>query len=202
MRVSPLALFFIVNCLSAFAADSSYFQDVRPILQSQCQGCHQPASQSSGLDLTTFEGFAKGGKHGPAFKAGAAAESLILKYLRGEAQPVMPLGGTPLSNRSDRCNCRLDRGGSERRHASRSRGHHLGIAPALLRAASRHQRSGVLAGRTNAGRFGLSRSVAAQGGRQRPGRQTCGTVGTAEQHRLIPPTEIADRRRRHPGPLR
>lgn len=95
MRVSPLALFFIAN--SVLAADSSYFRDVRPILQRQCQGCHQPGSASSGLDLTTFEGFSKGGKHGPAFKAGAAADSVVLKYVKGEAQPAMPLGGTALS---------------------------------------------------------------------------------------------------------
>jgi WD40 repeat protein len=101
MRVSPPA-FFIANCLTicasaALAADSSYFRDVRPILQRQCQGCHQPGSASSGLDLTSFEGFTKGGKRGPAFKPGAAAESLVLKYVNGEAQPLMPLGGTALA---------------------------------------------------------------------------------------------------------
>jgi WD40 repeat protein len=77
--------------------DASYFRDVRPILQRQCQGCHQPAVKSSGLDLTTFDGFAKGGKHGPAFQAGAAAESLIVKYIKGQQQPAMPLGGPPLT---------------------------------------------------------------------------------------------------------
>jgi WD40 repeat protein len=76
---------------------ASYFRDVRPILQRQCQGCHQPSVRSSGLDLTTFDGFAKGGKHGPAFRADAPAESLIVKYVKGELQPVMPLGGTPLA---------------------------------------------------------------------------------------------------------
>ncbi|MES1258720.1 MAG: c-type cytochrome domain-containing protein, partial [Acidobacteriota bacterium] len=87
-------------CLtSLFAADSApgYFRDVRPVLQRQCQGCHQPNALSSGLDLTTFEGFSKGGKHGPAFRAGAPGESLVLKYVRGEAQPPMPLGGPPLT---------------------------------------------------------------------------------------------------------
>jgi WD40 repeat protein len=76
---------------------ASYFRDVRPILQRQCQGCHQPGVKSSGLDLTTFDSFAKGGKRGPAFHAGAPADSLILKYIKGEAQPVMPLGAPPLS---------------------------------------------------------------------------------------------------------
>jgi mono/diheme cytochrome c family protein len=50
-------------CLSslALAADTSagYFRDVRPILQRQCQGCHQPNLKSGALDLTTFEAFEK-----------------------------------------------------------------------------------------------------------------------------------------------
>ena len=88
-------------CLSslAFAADSpaSYFREVRPVLQRKCQGCHQPNLKSGGLDLTTFEAFAKGGNRGPAFREGLPAESLILKYVKGEAQPRMPLGGPPLA---------------------------------------------------------------------------------------------------------
>jgi WD40 repeat protein/mono/diheme cytochrome c family protein len=74
----------------AAGAPPGYFQDVRPILQRQCQGCHQPNQKSGGLDLTTFEGLAKGGNRGPG-------ESLILKYVKGEAQPRMPLGGQPLT---------------------------------------------------------------------------------------------------------
>jgi WD40 repeat protein len=72
------------------AADSSYFRDVRPILQRQCQGCHQPNLKSSGLDLTTYEGLAAGGKHGPD-------PSLIVKYVTGETKPQMPLGQPPLA---------------------------------------------------------------------------------------------------------
>ena len=91
----------VAFCLSpaAFAAGSppSYFRDLRPILQHQCQGCHQPNQKSGGLDLTTFEGFTKGGNHGPAFRASVPADSLILKYVRGDAQPRMPLGGQPLT---------------------------------------------------------------------------------------------------------
>ena len=44
------------------AADTSYSRDVRPILQRQCQGCHQPNLKSSNLDLTTYEGLMAGGK--------------------------------------------------------------------------------------------------------------------------------------------
>jgi hypothetical protein len=77
-------------------AAPSYTRDVRPILQNQCQGCHQPASLSSGLDLTSIETFRKGGKHGPAFVSGKPDESLAIRYVTGAMQPRMPLGGEAL----------------------------------------------------------------------------------------------------------
>ena len=76
----------------AHAADApSFTRDVRPLLQRQCQGCHQPSSKAGNLDLTTFEGFTKGGNRGPA-------APLLVKYLKGESQPRMPLGGAALPN--------------------------------------------------------------------------------------------------------
>jgi mono/diheme cytochrome c family protein len=71
------------------AAEPGYFREIRPIFQRQCQGCHQPNLKSSNLDLTTYEGLAAGGKHGPGL-------TLIMKYLTGEMQPQMPLGQPPL----------------------------------------------------------------------------------------------------------
>jgi WD40 repeat protein len=69
---------------SALAA-TSYYRDIRPILQRNCQGCHQPNMRSSDLDLTTFDGLQAGGKRG-------AAHKLIVQYLTGEMKPQMPLG--------------------------------------------------------------------------------------------------------------
>jgi WD40 repeat protein len=83
--------------IATLAAAPSFVRDIKPVLQKQCQGCHQPASKSSDLDLTTFAGFAKGGRRGPAYKAGAPAESLVVKYINGDQQPRMPIGGAPLS---------------------------------------------------------------------------------------------------------
>ena len=78
-------------------ATPSYYREIQPILQKNCVGCHQPAMQSSGLDLTTFEGFRTGGKHGPAFVTGAPDQSLVVSYLAGEMKPSMPLGAAPLA---------------------------------------------------------------------------------------------------------
>jgi mono/diheme cytochrome c family protein/roadblock/LC7 domain-containing protein len=85
---------YLLLCLAgaAAAAEPSYVRDIQPVLQKQCQGCHQPASKSSDLDLTTFTGFAAGGKHGPAFVAGLPDESVVVRYVTGQAKPQMPLG--------------------------------------------------------------------------------------------------------------
>jgi WD40 repeat protein len=87
-----LALSFLAATSHLHAADASYTRDVRPILQKNCQGCHQPSSLSSGLDLTNYEAFKKGGKRGPGFVAGDPAKSLTIQYMTGAMKPSMPLG--------------------------------------------------------------------------------------------------------------
>lgn len=89
-----VALAGLLSCLAfhANAAEPSYFRDVRPLLQRQCQGCHQPNLKSSNLDLTTYEALQAGGKRGPSIKVGVPADSLLVKYVTGEMQPRMPLG--------------------------------------------------------------------------------------------------------------
>lgn len=81
----PLAL--AATCASA--AEPSYFREIRPVLQRNCQGCHQPNLKQSNLDLTTYQGFQAGGKRGPA-------AATIVSYLTGEAKPQMPMGQPPL----------------------------------------------------------------------------------------------------------
>jgi len=72
------------------AGEPSYYREVQPIFQKNCIGCHQPAMKSSGLDLTTYDGFRAGGKRGPA-------GDIVVRYLTGEMKPSMPLGAPPLS---------------------------------------------------------------------------------------------------------
>lgn len=82
----------IVVIGSSLAAAPSFTRDIRPILQKQCQGCHQPAMKSSDLDVTSFAELRRGGKRGSAFVAGKPEESLVVRYVKGELQPRMPLG--------------------------------------------------------------------------------------------------------------
>ncbi len=93
----------LASCLTLLAAPLmaqapvSYYNDVRPILERSCQGCHHPGAKMSGLVLTAYDGILAGGqKHGPAVRPGAADESPILAYLSGKNEPRMPMGGEPL----------------------------------------------------------------------------------------------------------
>jgi len=56
-----------VACQAADAQQStakpvSFHNDIHPILQRKCQGCHQPAKPNGKLVLTTFEYLSKGGE--------------------------------------------------------------------------------------------------------------------------------------------
>src|SRR5215218_10811967 len=42
-------------------APVSYFKKVRPILQAQCQGCHQPAKAKGGYVMTDYAKLLEGG---------------------------------------------------------------------------------------------------------------------------------------------
>jgi WD40 repeat protein len=53
--------------------------------------------KSSGLDLTSYDGFRAGGKRGATFAPGTDSESLVIRYMTGEMKPPMPLGGPPLA---------------------------------------------------------------------------------------------------------
>ena len=77
-------------------ASVSYFRDIRPILQRTCQGCHQPATKSGDLVLTTYEAFMAGGAKGKVVVPSQADQSLVIGYLKGDVKPQMPFGGTPL----------------------------------------------------------------------------------------------------------
>jgi WD40 repeat protein len=82
------------------AATVSYYQQVRPIFQARCHGCHQPAKASGDFDMTTPAGWRKGGESElPAIVAGNPDESYLIELITpsdGEAE--MPQGAPPLSD--------------------------------------------------------------------------------------------------------
>lgn len=87
---------------AALAAEEvSWKLDVQPILNARCVECHQPGGQgteTSGLDLTSYEGLMKGTKHGPVVVPGDPLTSNLLVLVEGRADPKMrmPHGQRPL----------------------------------------------------------------------------------------------------------
>src|SRR3990172_3501933 len=62
----------------------SFYRQVRPILQRNCAGCHQPAKDSGKLLLTSYDGLKKGRENGPGFVAGKPDESNMIEYVSGD----------------------------------------------------------------------------------------------------------------------
>ncbi|MDE2681944.1 MAG: hypothetical protein OSB29_11365, partial [Verrucomicrobiota bacterium] len=60
----------------------SYFEQIRPILQANCQGCHQPAKAKGGYVMTDFAGLLKGGDNeGVAVVPGKPMDSAMLTLI-------------------------------------------------------------------------------------------------------------------------
>jgi len=95
MKSSFLRIPGLLLCLLAFHTAGeepkpvSYFHDLTPIFKRSCTGCHHPGKLKGELDLTSFAAFQKGGKHGPAFKAGEPSASRVVEEVSGN-EPSMP----------------------------------------------------------------------------------------------------------------
>jgi len=81
--------------LTAPGASGATYDDVAPIFAQRCVMCHSGDGAPLGLRLDTLEGVLKGSQKGPVVKPGDAASEL-LRRVRGESQPRMPLVGDPL----------------------------------------------------------------------------------------------------------
>jgi len=81
-------------------APVSYDRQVRPIFQTHCQGCHQPAKRGGEYDMTDFTRLLSGGEiEGAAVVAGKPEESAILDQITAnkDGKAEMPKGKPPLS---------------------------------------------------------------------------------------------------------
>src|SRR5437867_10275806 len=82
-------------------AKVSYYRDIRPILQANCQGCHQPAKSKGGYVMTEFKRLLAGGDNeGAAIVPNHPEQSAILKMITPmDGEVRMPKGKTPLLDR-------------------------------------------------------------------------------------------------------
>lgn len=95
----PLILTLLAAAAPTAAAKPvSYYEDIRPIFQAECHGCHQPSKAKGDYIMTDFASLLKGGESGdPAIVPGDPAAS----YLIEEITPVdgiaeMPKKSDPL----------------------------------------------------------------------------------------------------------
>lgn len=87
------------NLGGAAEAKVDFARDIQPILQQNCVKCHGAEKQKGKLRLDSRAAALKGGKDGPAFVAGDAAKSDLIRRvsLPKTDDDVMPSEGDPLS---------------------------------------------------------------------------------------------------------
>src|SRR5688572_32026829 len=73
----------------------SFYGDIRPIFNANCNACHKPEKTKGDLDMTSHAALMKGGKHGSTVVPGDPAKSELLKMISGP-EPEMPEDGDPL----------------------------------------------------------------------------------------------------------
>ncbi len=104
-RFAAVAVLLPAFGVQAFVASKapggpvSYYQDVRPIFQANCQGCHQPAKNKGGYVMTNFQKLLAGGdKDGVAVVPGNVEKGALLAQItpqNGSAE--MPKNKPPLA---------------------------------------------------------------------------------------------------------
>jgi hypothetical protein len=78
--------------IAAWSADFEH--NVRPILATHCERCHSAKAHTSGFSIATLDSVLHGGnRFGPAVVAGDPAKSPMIRLLKGEVSPRMPLDG-------------------------------------------------------------------------------------------------------------
>ncbi|MBW3600149.1 MAG: c-type cytochrome, partial [Planctomycetes bacterium] len=76
----------------------SYYRDVRPIFQANCQGCHQPAKRGGEYEMTDFAHLIQGGESGDAaIVPGKPEESYLISQVTPDGgSAYMPKDKPPL----------------------------------------------------------------------------------------------------------
>jgi hypothetical protein len=83
-----------VFCGVAFGADAKW-QSVAPIFEANCAACHSDKTKTSGFSISSLSAVVAGGnKHGKAVIEGHPDQSPLIKILKGELAPKMPMGNS------------------------------------------------------------------------------------------------------------
>jgi hypothetical protein len=85
----------LLLCAGAWlsAAEPDYAREIAPLLAEKCAACHSLKAKTSGYSVATRDSVIAGGnKHGKAVIGGHPEQSPLIKLIRGELTPKMPVG--------------------------------------------------------------------------------------------------------------
>jgi WD40 repeat protein/mono/diheme cytochrome c family protein len=93
-----LALAFALVVFQTCAATNApTFNDLQPIFEANCSGCHATNVKMGSLDLDTWPAMMKGGNQGTIVVPGKSAESRLYLMVARKISPGMPLSGKTLA---------------------------------------------------------------------------------------------------------
>ena len=95
LLVTALSLTAAARADNGAGKPVSFYNDVRPLLASNCNACHKPDKMKAELDMTTYAALMKGGKHGHAVVPGDPGKSRLIESVSGD-EPDMPKDADPL----------------------------------------------------------------------------------------------------------
>jgi mono/diheme cytochrome c family protein len=76
-----------------------YRDQIAPLLKSRCGACHNETDRKSGLSILSLDSLLAGGAaRGETIVPGHPEQSVLVKLIKGQLKPRMPLEGEPLSN--------------------------------------------------------------------------------------------------------
>ena len=76
------------------AAKVSYRQQIQPILDRECVGCH---GGQAGLFMDSYDNLMAGGPGGKVVIAGDPDGSILVRSIKGQSEPRMPPGNATLA---------------------------------------------------------------------------------------------------------
>lgn len=74
------------------------FADVDTVFSNNCTNCHTGNNPPKGLSLSSYQDVMKGSKNHPVVVPGKPEESELIKRVKGESTPQMPIGAPALSD--------------------------------------------------------------------------------------------------------
>lgn len=89
------ASLFVTDPATVEAGEIVTYEMLAPVLAQRCVVCHSGEAAAANLRLDSFDALIKGGRSGPVVKSGQPAASELIRRLKGDRLPRMPMTGPP-----------------------------------------------------------------------------------------------------------